>query len=177
MFPFNKILIPWVPSPLPHQNMTNDKSGLLDNNQFYEYLIAKDMNISSMRLTWLVSKPVIEKAIFKPVREKCSVKIQIVFYLKKYENLHTFCCQGWRSLWCSFPNWSSGEKCCTKMSLVQACSVFNFLSRDEIDDLIMARTRATRGKNETKIKILNKSKFYSIFNINIQFSKTIGAAN
>lgn len=46
MFPFNKILIPWVPSPLPHQNMTNDKSGLLDNNQFYEYLIAKDMNIS-----------------------------------------------------------------------------------------------------------------------------------
>ena len=62
---------------------------------------------------------------------------------------------------------------CLWSELVQ-CSIF---CQEEIDDLIMARTRATRDKNETKIKILNKSKFYSIFNINIQFSKTIGAAN
>ena len=62
---------------------------------------------------------------------------------------------------------------CLWSELVQ-CSIF---CQEKIDDLIMARSRATPGKNETKIKYLNKSKFYSIFNINIQFSKTIGAAN
>ena len=60
---------------------------------------------------------------------------------------------------------------CLWSELVQ-CSIF---CQEKIDDLVMARHEAKMRLE--KIKYLNKSKFYSIFNINIQFSKTIGAAN
>ena len=137
------------------------------------------MNISTMRLTWLVSEPVSDKPIFKPVQNILSFLLYVVvnILILKYENL--FFAVTDEDLWCSFPKLVKWRKMLHKnVSLVRACSVFNFLSgRDWWSN--NGKNRETRDKNEmTKTKCcLNKSKFYSIFNINIQFSKTIGAAN
>ena len=134
------------------------------------------MNISIMRLlTWLVSKPVIDKTYLQTC-SKYALSNYRLYFIRKILKI-TFCCIKDEELSDAvFLQTGQLEKNvaqkCLWSELVQ-CSIF---CQEEIDDLIMARTRATRGKNETK-KYLNKSKFYSIFNINIQFSKTIGAAN